>query len=73
MQRLEISCAVRRIYMSLGAKGLRKVSVPCSEFSGTCFVLEWGWGKDRRSDACKVPRRDSLDPDIVQGVPQREQ
>jgi hypothetical protein len=25
MQRLEVSCAVRRIYMSLGAKGLIKV------------------------------------------------
>ena len=23
MQRLEVSCAVRRIYMSLGAKGLK--------------------------------------------------
>ena len=24
MQRLEVSCAVRRIYMSLGAKGLKQ-------------------------------------------------
>ena len=27
MQRLEVSCAVRRIYTSLGAKGLKMMSI----------------------------------------------
>ena len=34
MQRLEVSCAVRRVYiyiMSLGAKGLMNVSLNCSQ------------------------------------------
>ena len=37
MQRLEVSCAVRRIYRSLGVKGLRKVCVDPSQ----CHCLRW--------------------------------
>ena len=36
MQRLEVSCAVRRIYMSLGAKGL---IIICQNVLPTCYLL----------------------------------
>jgi len=35
MQRLEVSCAVRPIYRSLGFKGLRDPSIFCSVCSGS--------------------------------------
>ena len=38
MQRLEVSCAVRRMYMSLGAKGLSIVAVDTQQC--LVFVLE---------------------------------
>ena len=39
MQRLEVSCAVRRIYTSLGAKGLSYLSVKEGEGKGTLDAL----------------------------------
>ena len=39
MQRLEVSCAIRRIYTSLGAKGLIIISSLFTNRPGNIFVL----------------------------------
>jgi hypothetical protein len=47
MQRLEVSCAVRSIYGSLGAKGLR-------EDCATCIMIQPGQANKDNSYPCQT-------------------
>ena len=44
MQRLEVSCAVRLIYMSLGAKGLKSEKLPHYDVRQAAFISVDGMG-----------------------------
>ena len=56
MERLEVSCAVRRIYTSLGAKGLKAVSILASR----CNVTSSGNGVLYSLLCCEWCRRDNV-------------